>query len=227
MHSFAQKDSVSTKKKYKLFLVPSSLVALGLYSRLDVPLGRNRVREFRNQHFSTFHTSIDEYLQYAPIGFAYGLGVLPNTKSKNNFVNKSVLLFKSEVLMAVTTFSLKEIIRDKRPNTNERDSWPSGHTAQAFVAASFLDHEYRHKSIWISIGSYSTATAVALIRVLNDRHWSADVLAGAGIGILATKIAYLTHQHKWKNLSFFTKNKLTILPYFQNKGAGVFISTKL
>ena len=35
------------------------------------------------------------------------------------------------------------------------------------------------------------ATSVGLLRIYNNRHWASDVVAGAGIGILSAKIAYL------------------------------------
>lgn len=219
--SFSQNDSTLTKAKhYKPFIAPSVLLGVGLYSRYDVPLGRLKIRDFRNKHFSTFHNELDDPLQFVPIVFAYGLGVLPNMKSKSNFVNKTVLLAKSELMMMALVYPLKKWVGDKRPDSGTPNAWPSGHTTQAFVAAAFLDHEYRHKSIWISVASYTCATSVAVFRILNDRHWSADVFAGAGLGILITNVAYWTHQYKWKNFKFLEGKEVSILPYYQNKGVG-------
>ena len=227
-NSYSQKDSTNRKStKYRFLIAPISLIGLGVYSRENVFLGRTEIRNFRNNHFNSFHNELDDYLQFAPIGFAYGIGILPNMKSKNDFINKSVLLLKSELLMAGMVYPLKEVMNDKRPDTGAANSWPSGHTAQAFVAASFLDHEYRHKSIWISVAAYSCASSVAVFRVLNDRHWSSDVLAGAGIGILATEIAYLTHQYKWKNFKFMNKKEISFLPYYQNRVGGLILSAHL
>ncbi|HET6542449.1 MAG TPA: phosphatase PAP2 family protein, partial [Chryseolinea sp.] len=48
------------------------------------------------------------------------------------------------------------------------------------------------------------------MRILNNRHWVSDVLAGAGIGILSTNIAYLTHRYKWKN----KPSQLTVIPSY-------------
>ena len=57
--------------------------------------------------------------------------------------------------------------------------------------------EYGYKSPWYSIGAYTVATSVGVMRVLNNRHWISDVLVGAGVGIFSTNLAYLTHQYKW------------------------------
>lgn len=227
-YSFAQKDSTIQKhKKYAFTIIPSSLIGLGIYSRYDVPLGRNKVKTWRDKHFDGFYTNADDYLQFVPIGVAYGLGTFPNMKSKSDFINKSVMLVKSELLIASLVFPLKKVIGDRRPDTGSPNAWPSGHTTQAFVAASFLDHEYRHKSVWISVGAYACATSVAALRVLNDRHWSADVLGGAGIGILATHLVYLTHQYKWKNFTFLSDKDVVMIPYYQNRGGGITFSMQL
>ena len=93
--------------------------------------------------------------------------------------------------------TLKKITAVPRPDTGRPTSFPAGHTAQAFAAATFMTKEYGHKSIWYSIGAYTVATGIGAMRVLNNRHWISDVLVGAGVGIFSTNIAYLTHQYKW------------------------------
>ena len=72
------------------------------------------------------------------------------------------------------------------------DSWsfPSGHTANAFMIATMMYKEYGELSPWIGIGSYASASTVAVMRMLNNRHWMSDVLFGAGIGILSTELGY-------------------------------------
>lgn len=212
----------------KAFIVSGSLLAAGLYSRIDnVPLNKYEFRNWRNRNFEDFHTSMDDYLQFAPVVFAYGLGVLPGAKSKSDFVNKSVLLAKSELLMVATVYPLKYMVADKRPDSDSKTSWPSGHTTQAFVAATFLHHEYKHISPWISVAAFTCAGSVAAMRVLNDRHWSADVMAGAGIGILVTHVAYMTHQYKWHNFKFLQDREMSFLPYYSGNSKGIFFSLSL
>ena len=78
----------------------------------------------------------------------------------------------------------------RRPSGRSVSSFPSGHTALSFMAAEFLHQEYGHVSPWYSIAGYTVATATGFLRIYNDKHWFSDVLAGAGIGILSTKIGY-------------------------------------
>lgn len=70
----------------------------------------------------------------------------------------------------------------KLPGSNS--SFPSGHTTVAFAAATVYAMEYRHHP-WIPIAAYSFATVVGFSRMVQDKHWPTDVLAGAALGILS------------------------------------------
>ena len=41
------------------------------------------------------------------------------------------------------------------------------------------------------------ATSVAAFRMINNKHWQSDVVAGAGFGILSAHLAYLSHRNRW------------------------------
>jgi membrane-associated phospholipid phosphatase len=96
---------------------------------------------------------------------------------------------------------LKRIVNRERPNGSNRRSFPSGHTATAFIAAEFLHQEFGHLSPWISIAGYTTASATAYLRLYNNEHWLGDVLAGAAIGMASTKLVY------WINKSLASRPK--------------------
>ena len=96
-----------------------------------------------------------------------------------------------------------------RPDGSNDHSFPSGHTATAFMTATMLTKEYGHKSPWIGIGAYLVATATGLMRMANNKHWLSDVLAGAGIGILSTETGYYLADlvFKEKGISRFTDDE--------------------
>jgi len=214
------KEPSKTKTIVKIFAAPVALVGLGLYTQEHGNiLNRYNVRDWRNENFPNFSTNSDDVLQFVPIGIVYGLDLL-NVKAKNDLVNRSLLLAKSEILMTVMVRVLKATVDEERPNGGSH-SFPSGHTAQAFVAATFMHKELGHKSVWYSIGAYSMATTVGVFRILNDSHWISDVLVGAGLGILSTNIAYATHRYRWGK-----RPNLTVLPTYSS-GPGIFISWKL
>lgn len=208
----------------KSLIAPVTLVGLGLYTTTNNSIiNKIEVREERNEWMPNFNHHVDDYLQYAPIIAVYSLN-LAGVKSENNFANRTALLIKSEAIMAVMVFSLKKITAVPRPDTGAPDSFPSGHTAQAFAAATFMHKEYGKQNIWYSIGAYSLATGIGAFRIMNNRHWVSDVLVGAGIGIFSTNMAYLTHQNRWANKK--SKHQTMVIPTY-SYGPGVYLSYRL
>ena len=210
-------------KKPHLFLnavkTPILLIGLGTYSCLsDDVIDRFEVRDERNEHMPHFQTKVDNYLMHAPIALVYGLNIA-GIKGKNDFTNRTLLLVKSEAIMAALTFSFKSLTKVPRPDDSDIQSFPSGHTAQAFATATFMAKEYKDQSVWYAVGAYGIATTVGAMRIMNNRHWVSDVLAGAGIGILSTNLAYLTHRYKCKN----KPSQLTVVPSYA-AGPGFYLS---
>ena len=99
--------------------------------------------------------------------------------------------------MLGSVYIIKVSTHHLRPDGSDYRSFPSGHTAQAFLAASIVHTELRDKSQWYGVGAYALATTVGAFRMLNNKHWEADVFAGAGVGILSAHLAYLSHRHRW------------------------------
>lgn len=203
------------KTKFKKSLrVPALLVGGGFIALSDNDVFSNdEIKEERNERIPNFHTHVDDYLQYTPIAICYGMDLL-GLKAKHDVLNRSVILLKSELLMMAIVFPTKKFSHHLRPDGSGYNSFPSGHTAQAFVAATFLHKEYGHLSPWVSVGAYTMASTVGVLRILNNRHYASDVLAGAGVGILATNLAYYTHRFKWGK-------RMTVLPTYNHKQLGL------
>ena len=150
---------------------------------------------------SGFHTSVDDYIQYAPLAtqLALSLGGVQG-RSKNRW-QVLVTDAMAAAMMATVVNGMKYGINRTRPNGG-RGSFPSGHTATAFMGATLLAHEYGHKSVWIPIAGYSVATATGVLRILNNKHYASDVLVGAAIGIVSAELAY------WATDAIFNDRKL-------------------
>lgn len=82
------------------------------------------------------------------------------------------------------TFGLKEAVNSERPNGRDNNSFPSGHAAQAYASASFLDHRYGWR---YGLPAYMAATYVAFSRVNSDNHRIRDV---AGSAVIAWGISH-------------------------------------
>lgn len=184
-------------KLVKASIVPAILIGYGastiygngFYSSYDARADLRRA-------FPNFHTKVDDYLIYAPY-FELGAVALAGVESRDDRLNTLLVIVKSEIIMGVTVTALKYTTKILRPDGSAHNSFPSGHTAQAFVAASIVHTEFRDKSQWYGIGAYTIATSVAALRMLNNRHWESDVFAGAGIGIMSAHVAYLSHRNRW------------------------------
>ena len=176
----------------KPFIAPTALIGAGIAFHFSDY--KYDINDWRWEHFN-YQGDVDDYLRFGPMVAVFSLNAL-GIKGKNNFGNQSALLFKSTVISTVIVRLLKDWTKVERP-TGDLQSFPSGHSALVFGMAQWMHHEYGEKSIWYSIGAYSCAASVGIMRVAKGGHWISDVFAGAGIGMMATELAYLTHQYKW------------------------------
>ena len=199
---FAQiNDSIYFHEKPKFqsvqLLPPVALMMAGLLSNGSGKESlKIEIAEERNEHLSHFRTHLDDYLQFSPILLTYGLDAA-GIKSRTDIGNRTVILLKSEILMMGSVSVLKNITHKIRPDGSGYNSFPSGHTAQAFAAVTFLTEEYGHRYKWLPFMAFSIASSVGTLRMANNRHYISDVLMGAGMGILSVKISYWTHRSKW------------------------------
>ncbi|MCZ4407285.1 phosphatase PAP2 family protein [Cryomorphaceae bacterium 1068] len=199
-------------------IAPAAFFVAGGIAFTDNPIWSDDAWEdARNRNFPDFRTTADDYLAFAPIVAAYGLE-LAGVKGAHSLRDRSAILFKAELIAVAIVTPLKLGTNRVRPNGDNDESFPSGHTAQAFISATFLHREYGHLSPWYSIGGYAVAGSVGVLRILNNKHYLSDVLFGAGIGLLATNLAYLTHGYKrTKRIE-----GLTIMPTYNEGTVGVF-----
>lgn len=151
---------------------------------------RTNIRSLRQKFQYNFHSPADNYLQYSPLLLTTGLKAA-GVEGRSTWGRYAVSAAASYAVMALLVNSIKYTAREQRPDGSTRNSFPSGHTATAFAAATILHKEYGlTRSPWYSIGGYMMATATGCMRVLNNRHWVSDTFAGAGIGILSAELGY-------------------------------------
>lgn len=137
-----------------------------------------------------FHNKADDYVQYAPLALTWTLKATGyQGRSKWGRLLASNAL--SAAIMAGLVNGVKYTAKEMRPDGSKSNSFPSGHTATAFMAATILHKEYGlTRSLWFSVGGYAIATGIGAFRIMNNRHWVSDVMAGAGIGILSAELGY-------------------------------------
>lgn len=71
--------------------------------------------------------------------------------------------------------------------SNEKQSFPSGHTAVAFTISTVLSE--RLKRTWISVPLYTVAAMSGYSLLRRNQHWTSDVVIGALFGYLGGRYA--------------------------------------
>lgn len=215
--------SKDLKFSYKQLIIPAALIGYGVIALTNDGLKslNLEVKEEINEHIDKKFT-IDDISQYAPFASVYALNVL-GVKGKHNFKDRTIILGSAYVIMGSTTFALKKWTKVERPDGSSNNSFPSGHTATAFMGAEFLYQEYKDISPWYGITGYVVAAGTGFFRMYNNRHWFSDIVAGAGVGILSTRIAYWIHP--WMKQKIFRgkseKYSGMIMPFYNGKQAGL------
>lgn len=165
---------------------------------------------------------LENEIRYVPVVAAYAISFC-GVKSQHKFIDKSVILAVSYIASDFVVNNVKHLTKSLRPgrDATSTDSYslPSQHTAMAFVAATFLDHELGYISPWISVGGYAVASWVGITRIANNDHWTSDVLMGAAVGILMTNATYWAYDGVMK---LFPK-QLTISPIIDPQQTGLYL----
>lgn len=217
------------RKSFKVVAVPLTLATAGLSSlsaEAHTKWSKYSIQSEFMEGPYRLQTHVDDQLRYAPIAMVYGLNML-GIKGRNNFGERTIILTKILLLQHVITSTMKKGFHTPRPS-GEGHSFPSSHTVKAFATATFMHIEYKDVSPWYSVAAYSCATVTGALRVINNHHWLPDVLVGAGIGILSTKLVYLTHQYQLTRfIDRHKKLQFTVLPTYENGATGVYLGMRL
>ena len=171
-------------------VVPSLLVGLGFVGLESdwLKYQNHEIRDELQENIDRRFT-LDDFSQYIPTVNLYITNLFGIT-GKHDVLEKTQLLCTAYLLMEVSVNSIKYLTKVERPDGSSRNSFPSGHTAAAFVGAELLRRKYGHRSSLVSIAGYAIAAGAVFFRMYNNRHWFTDVIAGADIGILSVEAAY-------------------------------------
>jgi len=207
---------------YRALIVPGALIAYGITS-----IENNGLKAISSEVKEELYTekphkkfALDNYLQFAPAVAVYGLN-LAGIKGRHNFADRSMLYLLSNVIVNTAVFSVKKITHQSRPDGSNYASFPSGHTAEAFASAEFLRQEYKDVSPWYGIAGYAVAATTGYLRMYNNKHWLNDVAAGAGVGILSTRLAYWLYPKIQHCLASNKQVNTMLLPAYQQGSFGI------
>lgn len=210
------------KFRYKQLILPSSMLLIGYIGVQNGWLHKVNRKARNTFRHRLNNRSADNYLQYLPLACDYGLSAL-GIKAKHNYGERTIALATSYLSLAVIVNSLKLAVDAPRPAGSAHNSFPSGHTATAFMGAEIIRQEYGGQSPLYGIAAYTFAAGIGYARLYNDRHWLTDVIAGAGAGILSARIGYWLLPCTRKLFHKQKKNKGTALiaPFYGHSQGGI------
>lgn len=206
----------------KQLILPASLIAVGA-----VGTAVDGWQDFHllSRRDSVTQIKVDNYLEWGMLGWVFLCDLMG--KEKHNWVDQLFVIGIAEGLNAGMVQGLKHTLKTKRPDGCPY-SFPSGHTANAFLGAHVAFKEFRETSPVLAYSGYAVAAFVAGSRLYNNRHWVADVVAGAGFGILSVELAYLIYfpirDAVARSVNRKAGNRLVVAPMVNERSGGFYLS---
>jgi hypothetical protein len=200
---------------------------LAIEATLLVATAGLAVKDHRLQQESSEDAPITEGSTKNGDGVAVGLGVLAAGSSAAKWIGgdhgrDAEVLFESFVLTDGVTEILKHTVRRQRPGSDNRDSFPSGHTSFAFSMATFLQRTWTddHPDWGGGLGylAYAPALYVGIDRSEANKHWPTDVAFGAFLGVLLTNVVYDAHYGDAQRPGLFGVRGLALEPSLNAEG---------
>jgi membrane-associated phospholipid phosphatase len=108
------------------------------------------------------------------------------------------------------TIALKLIVKKQRPNNENNNAFPSGHTSTTFQSASFIQKRYGWE---YGIPAYILAGFTGYSRINAEKHDIYDVLAGAVVGIGSSYLFTTPYQQEHMELTFSNGEGIFLLGF--------------
>lgn len=182
------------------WMVPSSIGLMALITTDRI--SGDEMAEFDRQ------VKASRIISYA--GSTYGAGAIAATfylvgRTKNDARAKETGLLSAEAIVdgLIVSHALKAISQRARPLAGRErseffdggNSFPSGHSIQAWSVATIIAHEYHDHRI-VQVAAYGAAAAIAISRFTGHKHYLSDVLVGSALGYGIGRYVYHAHHRE-------------------------------
>jgi hypothetical protein len=215
----AQTDSLRSNISYSTFILPVVLLAAGSAISGSV-FEKNVQSDIREFIGNDPCCDIADYTAFVPAAEVF-LFDWCGVESRNSFFDRVKYMAIANLASQAVVQSLKYTTDKVRPNGEDRLSFPSNHTNVAFTNAAILYHEYTNSNSLIAFSGFAFAVTTGVLRIVHGEHWTGDVLAGAGIGMLCADLVYRFEPLKnWQPFGTGERN-LTLLPRITDEGYGL------
>ncbi len=149
----AQHDTVlvqqQNSKKILPYVLPATLIGYGIITQFTPALQNFDHRiDAKIQNQKTY--SFDDYILFTPYVSLYALDWC-GARAKHSFWERSFAVGFAGVATIGIVTATKHLTEVERPDKSNNASFPSMHTAVAFVGAHSLFREYQDISPWIGV----------------------------------------------------------------------------
>ena len=151
-------------------------------------LDNDIMAQMKNNH-PNFHTHADDYLMWEPSASLYVMDAF-KVKTKHSFKEHLLLDAGSIVITGGIGYVMRQVSGHITAYNSQGTKFPSGHIANAFRGAEIIHQELKDNHKLLSYSGYLFATSVGVLRIYNKDHLFTEVLAGAALGMLSTKLTY-------------------------------------
>ncbi len=210
---YAQEDSLKSEVPAAVCVMPLVFITAGS------AISGSEFEKNIQTEFSDPGMEIDDFTSLSP---AAGVFLLDwcGVQAKNSFFDRVKYMTIANLASQAVVQSLKYATDKLRPDGDDRLSFPSNHTNTAFTNAMIMWHEYRHTNAFAAYSGFVLAAGTGALRMLHDKHWTGDVLAGAGIGMLCANLIYRFRPlENWR--PFRTDNRnISLLPLYNTDSFG-------
>ncbi|MCB9309440.1 MAG: phosphatase PAP2 family protein [Lewinellaceae bacterium] len=218
----SNRDTLEYYPSIRNFILPTAAIGYG-FASVYIP-NFNQVNVNVHDAIDKWNlpqSKLDNFTQFAPAVLVYGLNAV-GIHGKHGLWDRTLIYGLSQAYASSFVVPLKHIIKEQRPDGSDALSFPSGHTSSAFASAQFMYREYKDTHPWISVSGYSFALFTGVYRMVNNRHWFGDVVAGAGFGVLATELSYLTFSTLKKHRTKNAQNAfISYVPFYNSQVYGM------
>jgi membrane-associated phospholipid phosphatase len=143
-----------------------------------------------NVHLRSHYTTVNrayapaKYVGNTPEQIALSLGTFATGRiiGSDKTSHLGMDLLRAQILTESIVEPIKLAVQRERPDGSNNLSFPSGHSAITFAAATVIE---RHLGWRQSILGYAIASYVASSRIHDNVHYLSDVVFGAAIGTIA------------------------------------------
>ena len=179
------------KLKVKSFIIPGAFLIYGGLKPVinGIPKLDDKIMNNISENHPSFHTNAADYLMWVPSASVYTMDAF-HVKMQHSFKEQVIIEAGSILVTGALGFGMRKISENINAYKSEYTKFPSGHTANAFRGAEIVHQELKFSHPVLSYSGYLVATSVGLLRMYNKQHFLSEVIAGAGLGILSTKLTY-------------------------------------